>query len=515
MSGSTAYSDMGETLGHGISHITLRTLLNRQLDRNACWIPLVLAICSTQLLLIWTHEPWLDEWQALQIALQSPTFAALLESLRYEGHPPLWYLMLRGAGAVLPPAFVLPAVQTPIALGIQALIQFKAPFQRLERLLIGISFFVLFDYGTLSRGLSFGILLLICAFAFRKNFVGWMAIALLPLADFLFGVLSLACIILRNADRDFRPSGFLLWLLCGTASAISVIPAADMIPAFWLNGPLFEAYIFLTRLSVLLIPLHGPQFGLEWNQPLPDGLSLAGGVLFLWMGDILTRDIVLHRIIYLGFATVLLLFSLCVYPLAIRHLSLLAFLIILLRWRAYERSDSPASTRLFRGWLSVAAACGVLTAGISMVRPFDTASQAADYIRKQGLQDKHWLSFPDSRAQGVSAITGMEFTRLERNCTQSFVRWNYRSTIKSQADFDKVLHHITARYGHVYLLSDFRITPEGNPRFYKLLKYIPAGYNGQPFYLWSIGSDLPESAMRPPQCAPIRKPLAIYPGLTH
>lgn len=500
---------MRKTLGHGISRISPGTLLNRQLDRNVCWIPAILVLCSIQLLLIWTHEPWLDEWQALQIALQSPTFAALLENLRYEGHPPLWYLMLRGAGTILPPAFVLPAVQTLMAMGIQVLIQFKAPFQRLERVLIGVSFFVLFDYGTLSRSLSLGVLLLTCAFAFRKNFVGWIAIALLPLADFLFGVLSLACIILRIADRDFRPGGFLLWLLCGITSAISVIPAADMVPAFWLNGPLLELYIFLTRLSVLLIPLEGLQFGLEWNQPLPDGLSLAGGVLFLWMGNTLTRDVVLHRMIYLGFATVLLLFSLCVYPLAIRHLSILAFLIILLRWRAYERPDFPASAALFRGWLSVAAVCGLLTAGVSMVRPFDTAGQAADYIRTHGLQDKHWLSFPDSRAQGVSAITGMEFTRLERDCTQSFVRWNYRSTIRSQADFDKVLHQITARYGRVYLLSDFRIAPEGNPSFYKLLKYIPAGYDGQPFYLWSIGPDLPESAQRPPQCAPIRIPLAI------
>jgi hypothetical protein len=50
---------------------------------------------------IW-HIHWFDKWQALLIAVQSPDIAELLENLRYEGHPPLWHLLLRGIASPLP-----------------------------------------------------------------------------------------------------------------------------------------------------------------------------------------------------------------------------------------------------------------------------------------------------------------------------------------------------------------------------------------------------------------------------
>jgi hypothetical protein len=482
-----------------------------QIIRQLSFLPILtfLALCALQLVLIWKHDPWLDEWQALQIALQSPSISHLLTNLQYEGHPPLWYLLLQGAALFVAPAFVLPAVQSIMAMAIQAMIYLKAPFTHLERLLIGSSFFVIFDYGTLARSLSLGVMLLIAAFAFRRGAIGWAALALLPLADFLFGVFSLICIILRLRDKNISVVGITAWFLCSIVSAITVMSAKDMIPALWLNGPITDFFTFLNRLSVLLLPLHGPQYGLRWNETLPDMVAPVAGVLFLWLGYRLTRDILLDRLIYCGFSALLLLFSMCIYPLAIRHLSLLALLVILLRWRSHADLQSPSANAMFRIWITAASACGILTAGINVVRPFDTAKQAAAYIQSQGLEGKHWLSFPDSRAQGVSALLGMEFERLERDCTQSFLRWNYRSTIRSQENMDKVVGDIVQSYGRVYLLTDFDLGPDGRADLYKLLKHIPAGYDGQDFYLWVVAPELPETAARPKQCAPARLPLRL------
>lgn len=61
------------------------------------WFAILGLLAAVQIWLVLSHRPWLDEYQALQIALQSPDFSALLENLRYEGHPPLWYLILRAA----------------------------------------------------------------------------------------------------------------------------------------------------------------------------------------------------------------------------------------------------------------------------------------------------------------------------------------------------------------------------------------------------------------------------------
>jgi hypothetical protein len=479
------------------------------LGHDRLWSAAVLAIALLQLALIWTHTPWLDEWQALQLALQSPDIPALLGNLRYEGHPPLWYLLLRGAAAVMPPAFVLPAVQTVIALALQALILFRAPVTRLERLLIATSFFLLFDYGTLSRSLSLGVLLTTAAFAFRRHPLGWAAVALLPFADFLFGVLSMICVALRLRDRDVSIPGLAAWGLCGLLSAISVIPAKDTIPALWLNGLPADAYLFVTRLSVLLVPLHGPQYGLQWNQPLPEAIGIVAGPLFLMLGSRLTRAVPLHHALYLGFAALLFAFSVTVYPLAIRHLSLLAMLVILLRWWTpkAQRADSAG---LFRGWMAVASLCGLITAGVSFARPFDTAGEAAAYIRDGHLEDKHWLVFPDSRAQGVSALTGVEFTRLEKDCAQSFIRWDHRATINSQKQLDAELRRATEKFGRSYLLTDFAMQAGHDPRLYRLLRHVPAGYDGQAYYLWMVAPYLPERSARPPQCAPTpRLPLKV------
>ncbi len=491
-----------------VRFMRFRETIERLLNEKPVWSAALAVLFVLQLALIWTHEPWLDEWQALQIALQSPDLSALMENLRYEGHPPLWYLMLRGAAIFVPPAMVLPVVQTVMAMAIQSLIQFKAPFTRLERLLLGSSFFVLFDYGTLSRSLSLGVMLLITAFAYRRHAIGWAAIALLPFADFLFGILSLVCVVLRIRDKDIRPVNLTIWALCGLASAISVLPAKDMIPALVHHGLATDTYLFLTRLSVLLLPLHGPQYGLQWNQPLPEMIAVVAGPLFLWLGVRLTGDAPINRVIFLGFAAFLFAFSIGVYPLAIRHLSLLALVIIMLRWWSHAQSSRQGS-QLFMVWIAAASACGLITAAVNLVRPFDTAKEAAAYIRDEGLQDKHWLSFPDSRGQGVSALLGMEFERLERDCTQSFIRWNYRSTIEKQEDLDTVLSQITSRYGRVYMLSDVLIQPDKNAAMYRLLKHIPAGYDGQDYYLWMIAPQLKEKPTRPPRCAPARLPMQL------
>jgi hypothetical protein len=270
-----------------------------------------------------------------------------------------------------------------------------------------------------------------------------------------------------------------------------------------------DAYAFITRMSVLLIPLHGPQLGLQWNQPLPEAIAIVAGPLFLWLGSRLTRAVPLHHALYLGFAALLFAFSVAVYPLAIRHLSLLAMLVILLRWWTPDRQRA-AGSRLFLGWMAVASACGLLTAGVNLIRPFDTGAEAAAYIRDQHLDDKHWLVFPDSRAQGVSALTGMEFTRLEQNCTQGFIRWNHRGTINSQKQLDAELRRATEKFGRSYLLTDFAMHPGHDPRLYRLLKHIPAGYDGQPYYLWMLAPYLAEKRVRPPQCAPTpRLPLKV------
>lgn len=478
------------------------------LKRNPLWIGAMSAIMALQALLVLTHHPWIDEWQALQIALQSPDLASLLENLRYEGHPPLWYFYLQGVAAIVPPRAVLATAQLPIALALQALVLLRLPLPRIDRLLLGCGFLVLFDYGTLSRSLSLGVLLVTLAWLYRDRRWIWPIVALMPLVDFLFGVLSIIVIAVQWQERRLWNPGIALWLVCSLIAAWTVRPAADIVSSQELDGPLLETFVWIVRLSALLVPFPLLNGVPTWNNPLPPTIAMVIGPLFLIFAyKMLARDR-FHLLLFSGFTLLTWLFSIFVYPLAIRHLSLIAWLLILLIARANAVGTPPAM--LFRPWILVSAVCGLFAATYNLVvAPFDTAHRAAAYIENRDLSDKPWIVFPNSHAQGIAAMQGMRFVEAGRSCSQDFVRWNHAPTVRDIVTLERALDRKSKARGRLYLIT--RVAPEEwrYPDRYRLLTHIPAGYDGQTFYLYVVRPDLPESGWRPPTCAPDRLPLQL------
>jgi hypothetical protein len=484
----------------------LAAAAERWLAHDRVWAAAVAAVMVLQLALTLSHTPWLDEYQALQIAVQTPDLRALLANLRYEGHPPLWYLLLRGAAAVVPAWWVLAAVATPLALTTQGIVLLRAPSARLDRLFVATSAFVLFEYDAVSRSLTLGVTLFLIAFAWRGRRWSWIALALLPMADFLFGVLSLVLVAIAVRERRLYAPGVAAWIAIGALAAWSVVPAPDVVPAFARGAPLSMLGEWLNNLSTLLVPLQFDGARPTWNMPPPPFVSALAGPLFLVFALRQTRGQPLHRVLLLGFIALTALFSIAVYPLAIRHLSLAALLLIVLAWRA--REGGAASDGWFRAWLAMLSLGGLISAAAALAMPFDTAPAAAATIRRLGLRDAPWLAFPDSRAQGVAALNGMAFGRVEQGCAQQFVRWNHRSHIVRVAQLTRAIAPLTARYGRLHLLSDMPIAG-GPPGFYTPLAVISAGYDGQAFYLYAVRGDLPAGPARMPACVPGLRPLGI------
>lgn len=106
------------------------------------------------------HELWRDETQAWLIVRESHSLAQLLENIRYDGHPALWFMAL----------FALPEIQQGflpaqvlhylIALASAALLLFCSPFSRLERCLLLFGYFMLYEYTVIARNYGAGALLL-------------------------------------------------------------------------------------------------------------------------------------------------------------------------------------------------------------------------------------------------------------------------------------------------------------------------------------------------------------------
>lgn len=469
-------------------------------------------IIILQIFLVLRQQHGLDEWQALEIALQSPTAAALFENLRYEGHPPLWYWLLQAVSQVVPAGWVLRSVQLPIALAIQVLILWRLPLARWDRFLVACSFAVLIDYGMMARSLGLGVMLLMAAFTLRDRRLGWIPLALLPMADFLFGCLSLICLALMWREKRLWVPGLLAWFAIAAFSAWTVRPPTDLSPAFSPGTPGSDMLIALARFGAVFLPLQMHGATLTWNGLPPTAIAVPAGFLFLFMGlRVLWADR-LACVLFTAFCGLILAFSLAVYPLATRHVSLAGLLLILLAARLRERGEASASP-IFRLWLLASAACGLLASSVVLARPFHAAPSAARYIQKHGLEAKHWVSFPDSRAEAVSGLLGIPFERLEVDCKQSFVRWNVRSRIAEFKQLEAELQRIAARSGSYYLLSDLRLhdRPLGRPQDYLLLAHIPAGYDGQDFYLYRVRADLPEKPEQLKSCVPGLLPLRVLP----
>ena len=98
------------------------------------------------------HEPWFDEAQSWLIARDS-SFADLL-TLRphYEGHPPLWTLLLSiPAKTGVPYEIGLKGVQFLCAALLGGWLIFRAPFNRLTIALLPFTYFICFQYGVTAR----------------------------------------------------------------------------------------------------------------------------------------------------------------------------------------------------------------------------------------------------------------------------------------------------------------------------------------------------------------------------
>lgn len=476
-------------LHDGVSSV-LSTILGKidaRLAHTGTWIVVCAALALVQLELIWTHWPWLDEWQALQIALQSPDLAALLENLRFEGHPPLWYLMLETAAHLgIPADHILPAVCSALALPGLALILFLSPFQRTDRLLLAGSEMLLLEFFTVSRSLTLGAFcVLVVAASWNRRFVPAIFIALLPICDFLFGVISVGLVWLRWRERRLTPAAMVLWIALSALAAWTVRPAPGIVPAVQRSGLLIDFATWLANFSMLGIPLPWHNAAPTWNHPplaLLGGLGILGFVALVLAETRTQRD---DAIVIGGLAAFSLLFSLTVYPLASRHLMLVALALVLLVWRRIGAGGAPV-TIWFRGWLMVGALCGAAITVYSQFVPFDTAHLAAEQIRRLGLKDKDWVAFPATSAAGIAPINGMMFERPGSNCRQDFIRWNQHSPFDGWPALTAWLRTRAEQNGRFYFVTEL---PMQESQLARRIGTVPVGFNGLEYNMFEIRPD--------------------------
>lgn len=112
--------------------------------------------------LIARHVVWRDEVRALTLALEGADLPAMLRSIRGEGHPAAWYVILRVAHDAIGSPLVLQGAAAVVGLAGAALLALRAPFRWWVIALALAGHFLLFEYTVSAR--NYGISML-CLFA--------------------------------------------------------------------------------------------------------------------------------------------------------------------------------------------------------------------------------------------------------------------------------------------------------------------------------------------------------------
>jgi len=130
----------------------------------------LLLYMSALVLIMYYHEPWFDEAQAWLIA-RDASFVQLVTSItHYEGHPPIWFLILMPFAKLgVPFELGLKIVNFSLVTVAMGIFIFKAPFPGIIRCTVPFTYFFFYQYGVISRPYSLMLLGFVLSALFFKE----------------------------------------------------------------------------------------------------------------------------------------------------------------------------------------------------------------------------------------------------------------------------------------------------------------------------------------------------------
>ncbi|BDA39670.1 hypothetical protein [Candidatus Atelocyanobacterium thalassae] len=133
-------------------------------------IVLIITFSFITLIGILNHAMWRDELNGWLIARDSSSFFDFFESVKYEGHPLLWYFLLWFLNKITANPIIMQIVHWLISVATISIFIIYSPFNALQKILFSFGYFPLYEYSLISRNYAFGILsiFLFCTYFHNK-----------------------------------------------------------------------------------------------------------------------------------------------------------------------------------------------------------------------------------------------------------------------------------------------------------------------------------------------------------
>ncbi len=314
------------------------------------------------------HEMWRDEVRAFSVATRAPSWAAMFSSLHQEGHPALWYIVLRAGYAVTHSNIVLPGIAILVSAAAAYLILRYAPFPFWLRLSAVFGAFLGYELSVVARNYGIGVLFMVAAcvvFPSRQERPWMLAVCLALMANTSVHAALASMVLLFIWLTDvFEPARRANLMKPATLASLALViggivlafvtarPTPDMAWAF--SADRFDAGRIVR--TIFTDPGHAMR-GVQ-------GANVAAAGEFPWRytgidADIASRIIVDACLLWLGwslrrrpFHLIAMLLTIVgfevlfreVYSGALRHEGVIALLLFSIAWLAAS-GDPAASTQ--------------------------------------------------------------------------------------------------------------------------------------------------------------------------
>ncbi|HXJ40511.1 MAG TPA: hypothetical protein VNH18_14615 [Bryobacteraceae bacterium] len=301
-----------------------------------------------------THLVWRDEVRAMSVSLKGGNVFAMLKGLHGEGHPAVWYLLVRAGHALVPHPESMLLVSIAVGAAAILVLLLRSPFSLPFLLLLLATRFGIYEYTVMARNYGLSMLLMFLFVVFYERHRN---------KDYLLGVL-LFLLVNCNVPSVLLAAGLLLFWFIDISFGDAPAKSADLRLFAWNAAiavfgvsicfitvfPTYSDSAAIDRSNLGLQSLFKavllPSLQYEYSSRLPFIDKMARGIQPLVQGLTIFKSVILlgstlgllrRRAALVAALTTLVVFSLffvIVYPAGYRHQALWLSFMVCMYWLA-------------------------------------------------------------------------------------------------------------------------------------------------------------------------------------